>query len=242
MLTIMSFNIQNRYILDSLSKCFNSRMNRILKIIENESPDIIGLQEVTQKAKKVIEERFTQYNFIGRSRYNNDSMLDEYNLIMVNKKYKIITSGTYSLGSNVDKLSSKGFFDVFPRICSYVKLEYKGKIITIFNTHLDHLLNYNRYKQLKQINTIIKRQGAKANIVMGDFNLSRESELLKKFMNEDYKNASDELEQPTLRNRFIDHILFTEDFTLKNIHSGNKQEKEKYPSDHLPVIAKINLR
>lgn len=242
MLTIMSFNIQNKYVLDWFNKCFNSRMNKIVKIIEKENPDIIGLQEVTPKIKKLLETRFPQYNIIGRSRYDNKVIADEYNLIMVSKKYKIISSGTYSLGPNIDKIGSKGILDVFPRICSYVKFECQGKIIAIFNTHLDHLFNYNRRKQLKQIKTIINLQGASANIIMGDFNLTRESEILKEFMDEDYKNAADDLEQPTFKNKFIDQILFSNDFSLTRTYIKGKKELEKYPSDHFPVVAKIKLK
>ena len=242
MLTIMSFNIQNKYVLDCFSKFFNSRMTKILKIIEKENPDIIGLQEVTPKIKKILEERLPQYNIIGRSRYNDQSMADEYNLIMASKKHRIVTSGTYSLGPDINKVGSRGLLDVFPRICSYTKIEHQGKIIAIFNTHLDHLLNYNRCKQLKQIKNIINLQGTGCNIIMGDFNLTRESEMLKEFMDEDYKNVADDLEQPTFRNLFIDQILFTDEISLLRAYVNDSQDLEKYPSDHFPIVAKINLR
>lgn len=242
MLTIMTFNIKNKIIFDNFNKYFKLRTQKIIDIIKTANPDVIGLQEVTFKMKKVLEKNFSEYNFFGRSRYNNDEKFDEYNLIMINKKYNVLSSETYSLGSDINKISSKDFLNVFPRVCSYVEFEYKNRNIVFLNTQLDSILNYSRAKQLKRINNIIEQHNFDNTIIVGDFNLSKDSELLKKFMGVNYNNVSDELEYPTYKNKFIDHILLTEKFSLLNILPIDVNKMEKYPSSHFPIIAKINIK
>ena len=236
MLKVMTFNIKNTYKKEINGKIVSERIKEIFKIIEKENPDILGLQEVTEEVKKTIENTFLNYYFIGRSRYNNGNKTDEYNLIMIKKKYEIKESATYSLGNNVNLIGSKGFFDIFPRICTYVKIKYDNKEIGVYNTHLDHLLSYNRKRQMQLIESFVKDTPA---IIMGDLNVDRNNKILKGFLNKNYLDAANKLSIPTFGHKYIDHILCSPEFIFTEVYVNCY---DNYPSDHYPIIVKTKLK
>lgn len=69
--------------------------------------------------------------------------------------------------------------------------------------------------------------------------MSRENKVLKIFLDEDYTNVSDSLTIPSFEDKYIDHILINNKFILKDVHVDNAKN---YPSDHFPIIAKIQLK
>ncbi len=239
MLKVMTFNIKNNYHREVKNGKISKRLKDVFEIIEKENPDILGLQEVTSEVKKIISDNFTDYNIIGRSRYNNGKISDEYNIIMIKKSFPIIASTTYSLGKDINKIGSKGLLDVFPRICTYAKVKCEGSEINVYNTHLDHLLSYNRKKQLQVLENIIKPIENEPIIIMGDLNMCRGNKILKIFLDKNYINATDKLTTPTFGNRYIDHILINNKLVLKETYINHH---ENYPSDHFPIIVKARLK
>lgn len=239
MLKVMTFNIKNNYYHEVVDGRVSERLKKIFQIIEKENPDVLGLQEVTEEVKKLITKFFVNYNIIGRSRYNNGKKSDEYNIIMVKKNFPVIDSATYSLGKDIHKVGSKYTLDFFPRICTYVKIAYKGEKINIYNTHLDHLLNYNRKRQMKIIKKLTESIKKEPIIIMGDLNMSRNNKILKDFLGQEYTNVSDTLNTPTYGRRYIDHILINNRFILKDVYVDNVKN---YPSDHFPIITEVELK
>ena len=99
---VMTFNLKD----DSFNIFSNwkKRLKEFIKLVNEQKPDIIGTQEMTYKAKKILEENLSkQYNFYGESRKRTNRILDEYNCILVNKKIKVKNHYTYSLSETPKK-------------------------------------------------------------------------------------------------------------------------------------------
>ena len=237
MLKVMTFNIKNTYQNEIRDGVFSARIEKIIKIIQKENPDILGLQEVTNEVKKIFDKIFVNYHIIGRSRYEKNIRRNEYNLLLIKKEIPVITYTTYSLGLNINKIRSKQLLSMFPRICTYAKINYQGTYINVYNTHLDHFFNKTKEKQLKILENIVSKDDEPV-IIMGDFNMSRGNEIFKQFY-KPYLNVATKIKIPTFGKYYLDHILLSGHFSLIKSYV---HKHENYPSDHYPVIAEIDFK
>lgn len=228
---IITFNIQNNFL-----KKENDKKDKLIDFINKENPDIICFQELTYNLKKYIEDNILNYNLIGISRYQTNSLIDEYNSILIKNDIKILNSQTFSLYTK----HKHDYFSVFPRICTYVKLQKNNQIFQIYNTHLDHLFNYTRKKQLDVLKKYLYNIEQIPTIITGDFNMNKNNKIIKEFLNTNFINTGFALKTPTLRHFRtlpIDYII-----TTKNIHCKSiKANKKVCLSDHYPLIAKLKI-
>lgn len=160
--------------------------------------------------------------------------------IMINEKNSIIT--------NHNIIEYKTYYlpflpSYFKRIVTHAVIEYEGKEISIYNTHLEVKNKKVKEKQLNKIYSIIKEDN-RPKILMGDFNLKSNNPLFINFINslekleikrinfneKTYKNSKD--------NKEIGHIFISNDFKLIN----KKVIKNLQVSDHYPLLAEIKLK
>ena len=66
-LKIMSYNVRTSGAPDGIN-VFANRKERLVEIIEKESPDIIGLQELTDESRDYLRSRLPGYTFFGSGR------------------------------------------------------------------------------------------------------------------------------------------------------------------------------
>lgn len=255
-LKIMTYNIR----LDVASDGENAWPNRkefLSSQVLFHSPDILGIQEARPHQMMYLKSMLTEYKTIGIGRRGENK--GEHSSIFYNsKKLKVEKEATFWL-SETPTIFSQGWDAAHPRICTYglfTQLD-NNKKIWVFNTHLDNRGTESRLKgtalileKIEAVNT-----GNFPVIVMGDFNVEPNSELIvgvKQKMNDSRDIApiifgpngtfngfnSDE---PVTRR--IDYILLskTEQVDLKKYGVLSTVIASKYPSDHFPVLVELDL-
>lgn len=255
---VMTFNLRTDFILD-INNRWKHRSDIVYEVIKRYNCDIIGVQELTEKMLNDIKENINNYNIVGKAR--SQKLFIERNDILVSKKHKIIEYDTFWLSNNPNKQGSSVWYSMYPRICTTAVIELENnKIIRVYNTHLDCLLPKAREYGLKKIGEYIEKQYKKDKlpiILMGDFNANPNSKLIRNFSNGNYSTnkfiAVQEFKKDiygiSTMSKFrgnkkgyhIDYIFISEEFKIIDTNIIDYNKNGKYPSDHYPVIADLEV-
>lgn len=256
---VMTFNLRTDFPLDIKNR-WSKRKEIVYELIKNNNFDIIGVQELNNKMFNDIKSNILNYNIVGMPR--SDNFFVERNDILVSKRHKVMEYNTFWLSKNPEKIGSSVWYSFFPRICTtaLIKLE-DGKLIRVYNTHLDFLLPRAREYGLKKIGEYIENQHKKDDypaILMGDFNSSPNSKVIKNLIEGKYiskkfisvqESKKEIYDLSTLRNfngikkgLHIDYIFVTEEFNVKNSEIIYYNKEGRYPSDHYPISAEIDIK
>lgn len=255
---IMTFNLRTDFILD-INNRWRNRAPIVYSLISNLNCDIIGVQELNIKMYKDLSENLKEYNIVGSER--SKRLFIEKNDILVHKNHEILEHNTFWLSKYPDKKGSSNWCSIYPRICTtaVVRLE-SGEIVRIYNTHLDFLLPKARQLELKNIRAYMEAQYEKEKlpvILMGDFNASPSSKLIKSFTSIEgdkrrlvaVQEVNKRMYEATTMGKFkgkkrgshIDYIFVSEDFIIKDAEIIDFNKGGKYPSDHYPVLSTVVL-
>ena len=220
------------------------RYKRLINYIKEKKPDIIGFQELNDKALRLYTKNLSNYNVVGEGS-SKLIIFREYTSIFVDKKYDIISTRTYSLTSKREKIGYKEKEDNLPRICTICHIKDKNNKVMIVNTHIDNTDSKNKYKQLLILEDIINKELLKHEklIVMGDFNMSLNNKKLPLFIKRnnyldpfsDYMGGSFP-SRPEMR--LIDHI-FLKGFKCNDSLVDIKSNDNGFISDHNPIMCNI---
>lgn len=229
MITICTFNIQNNF------KNYNStKSKQIVKLLKNKNIDVYNLQEVYSKIDKDLKKTIKSlaYTINGTYRFLIPTRYNEKNPIITNKK--VISNKTYHLPF----LPS-----ITKRIMTKVVIEDNGKLVSIYNTHLEVRKEKVKERQLKRILKILKKDSNPI-ILTGDFNLKTNNEMFNKFIEElesigiKHIDIADKTLKMSKYHRAIDHIFISEEFKL--ISKDRITDLEI--SDHYPVLIQIDYK
>jgi len=255
---VMTFNIRSDNWLDIQNR-WRDRADLVYETIRNYQCDIIGLQEVTRQMHRDLEKNITDYTIVGLGRTEN--FFHEKNNILISNQYKTKENETFWLSKTPHKRGSSIWYSLFPRICTTAVIQLtNGQKIRVYNTHLDCLLPHAREYGLRKIGQAIEKHHNQEKlpcILMGDFNATPHSKLIKKFSDGIYsskkfiavQDTNQKIYQHTTMGMFkgrhtgmhIDYIFVTEEFTIKDVQIIKYNQNGKYPSDHYPIVADIQL-
>jgi len=255
-LEVMTYNIR----LDVASDGENAWPNRkdfLSSQVLFYSPDILGVQEARPNQMVDLKNALKGYNSIGIGRDSGNE--GEYSAIFYHSnKVKVENENTFWLSETPNEVS-KGWDAAYPRICTYglfTLLESKQKI-WVFNTHLDHVGPKAQLEGIKLILKKIKTLNIDdfPVIVMGDFNVEPNSELitnLKQTLNDSKEIAEitfgsngtfNGFKFDELVTRRIDYIMLSKSpkIEVKKYGVLTSSIDLKYPSDHFPVFIKLQF-
>src|SRR5699024_5210729 len=198
-ITVMNYNILHAKKENRPGYHWNepdNRKERLIKLIEKYSPDILTAQEDMYKQGEYIKEK-TGLRKIGVSRDagTTGGTNGEYNAIYYSgDKFKSSSSGHFWLSETPSEVS-KSWDASVQRILNWVELSDKntGDSFFVFNTHLDHKGRVSRIKSSKLITDSIKSiVRHKPVILTGDMNTTPETEPIQEFGKEfnDARKAS----------------------------------------------------
>ena len=229
MLTICTFNIQNDYGDYSVSK-----RDKIIGLLKNNHIDIYNLQEVYSKIDRDLKKslKALSYTICGTYRFLIPNKYNEKTPIITNKQ--VIRSKTYHLPFLPSLLK---------RIMTKVEIEDNGKVISIYNTHLEVRNEKVKERQLKKILKILKKDSNPI-ILTGDFNLKTNKEIFNNFVDElkkmgiEHIDALDKTLKISKYHRAIDHIFISDTFEL----ISKKRITDLKTSDHYPVLVEIDYK
>ncbi len=237
---VLSWNIWGGYFID---------LPGVVKLLQKEKPDIIGLQEVKEngvnQAKQIADKLgLNLHDFRAFTTDRHKSVYSLGNSILA--KFPITKKESIFL---TDLSYYKQNWETEPRGLVKTSINIKGKVLTILTLHLAYSKDFQPSEmRKKQLNTLLKHLTSKATILMGDFNSlpnSAEIKLIeKKLKNSDpkakektWKARSRENPKVKLNPKYrIDYIFVSPDIKVSDF----KVIKD-YSSDHFPIMATIQI-
>ena len=256
-LIVGTFNIRYDNLRDS-GNLWKDRAPVVASLIRFHEFDIVGTQEGLKHQLDDIKNALPEYSYYGKGRDDGQSK-GEHSVIFYRKdKFSVIDSGDFWLSQTPEK-PGPGWDARLNRICSWVKLRAKqgGKTFYVFNVHYDHQGLQARVESSKlTLEKIQKIAGKQPVIFTGDFNGNHQSEwylYLKK--SQVLKDALDLAPHPYINNGsfnsfgannatkdIIDHIFISSHFSVRKYGILTDTYHGKFPSDHFPVLAILNLK
>lgn len=183
-LKIISFNMRR----DSFFTRKNSwEFRKIVAadMIKNSGATIIGVQELLPKMREDVKNYLDGYSIFGMGRCHR-AKTEHSDIIIKDSEILVDDCSTFWLSKNPNKVGSRGFLAMFPRICTVAEVTMisSGKKVRVFNTHFDHISSFARSISadiiLRYINNITKKEPLPT-IIMGDLNAKPSSKAIKKF-------------------------------------------------------------
>ncbi|GLU44279.1 endonuclease/exonuclease/phosphatase family protein [Allomuricauda sp. NBRC 101325] len=251
---IISYNI--RY--DNPNDAPNNWDNRkefLISQLNFYNPDVFGIQEGLIHQVKQIDEGLTDYSYFGIGRDHGDERGEHTAVFYNTTRVELLEQSTFWLSPTPEK-PSKGWDAALPRTCTYGIFQDKsdGQKFMVFNTHFDHVGVQARAESSKLILQKIKELNTENYpvVVTGDFNLESDSkgvQVILTQMKDTHiaagKNAFGpdgtfngfQFDQPVERR--IDYIFVSDEFEVQKSAILSDSKDTRYPSDHLPVFARL---
>lgn len=131
-----------------------------------------------------------------------------------------------------------------PRVYTRSIIEKNGKEIAFYNTHLSYEDDYIRAMQMGQLNGAMKADPIEYKIAVGDFNIFDKNEM--DIWKDDFRlaNGKDDVWIDTFRIKYDNMHIYSIDNIIvsKNIEIKNVKAVQSDLSDHLPLIAVLELK
>lgn len=251
-LKVMSYNIRMGAAKDGTNS-WEYRYPATALMLEDQKPDVFGVQEAFNYQIRFIEENFADYECVGVGR-DDGKQKGEFMSIFWNKKtVKMIKWGTFWLSETPDK-PSMGWDAACKRTATWALMKDKktGKQFYFVNTHLDHRGAEAQRKGLELIVSRIAEINPKGYpmVLTGDFNVKPDNAALKDLdtkMQSARKIAPRTDNHPTFNNwgkikpdMVIDYIYVSGFSACPEYHTvTEKYGTWKYVSDHYPIYAKL---
>jgi endonuclease/exonuclease/phosphatase family metal-dependent hydrolase len=262
MVKVMTFNIRYDNPDDSLNSWTN-RSNQVYDFINDEKPDIIGMQEVLLNQYGMLDSVLTNYSSVGVGR-DDGSKGGEMNPVFYRKdKFDMVRTITFWLSDSISLPGSKGWGASLPRIVTWMELVDKSshEHFFFFNTHFAHDSDSARIMSSRIIlNEVVKIAGSSPFIITGDFNMLPQSsgygiltgpDESVPVLKDSYLISEQKPTGPDFTfNGFsdkpgdgrIDYIFVRSGMKVHDHKTIPHKDKNVYISDHWPVEATIFLK
>lgn len=260
---VMSYNVRLANLTDGPNG-WTSRRDMLAATILFFDPDIVGLQEPYEHQVLDLAARLPGFAWAGVGREDGKTA-GEFNPIFFNpERFRELGRGVFWLSETPDRAGSKGWDADCPRLATWLRLRDRvtGAEFYAFNTHFDHIGETARRRSAELLRArTAELAGRLPVVVTGDFNCRASDEpyrlLTKKSGGHPgFSDARRQAKFPvyggeTSFNAFspeprpgalIDHIF------VRNVgavlRSGIIADRwdGRYPSDHYPVLAEIDLK
>ncbi|MEM9527412.1 MAG: endonuclease/exonuclease/phosphatase family protein [Bacteroidota bacterium] len=253
-LKVMSYNIRLNTPQDG-ENAWPRRREFLANQILFHAPLAFGIQEGLPDQVTWLDERLTEYGFIGQGRRGLQE--GEFSAIYYHRtSLQLIESGTFWLSETPDRVST-GWDAALPRICTWARFKHLGnkQEFMMFNTHFDHVGTEARQKSAALI--LRKTKALNPNqlpvTLTGDLNLTPETVPIQSFataLKDTYDTALIHLgptgtfsgfhynyaERPERR---IDYVFVSPDWEVTKYAVLTDAVAGRFASDHFPVIVEL---
>ncbi len=250
---IISFNVRCK---DDLYGSVEGRSQLICEALSQYAPDSFGVQEATSEWLDIINEKLgDRYSMVSQMRDGKKSS-EASAVFYLKDKYNLLDSGTIWLSDTPEAFASKFTLSFCPRIATWAVLQNKetGETYTHVNTHLDHVLESVRVKQVEVLSSKIAELKAFGYPVVctGDFNTKQGAKAYSKMcevMTDSKAIAETRDDGATyinygrnlLETKPIDFIFVSDGVEVDTYKIIDEKIDRMYLSDHAGLCADINL-
>lgn len=254
-ISVMTFNIRYGTAPDG-ENAWPHRRELALQVIKDSAPQILGLQEALREQLGEILEEFPQYASIGVGRETDGA--GEYSPILYDRtRFDVLAAETFWLSDTPEVRASKNWGNNITRVCTWVRLvdRASNRVVRIYNTHWDHESQPAREKSgellAQRIGEAVPNEPV---IVMGDFNAGPTNPARIPFveigLRDSYLDIHSEQEDRGTFHAFsgrsnsgkIDAVLINDQWEVVEAEIMTTNRDGKYPSDHYPVTATLELK
>lgn len=247
-LTVISYNIRLGEANDGTNS-WKYRYPASAIMIDDQNPDIFGLQEAYDYQKQYLDEFTKGYKSIGVGREDGRHKGEIMAIFYKTQKIKLIKWGTYWLSETPEK-PSMGWDAACMRTATWALMKDRtsGQKFYYVNTHLDHVGRKAQENGLKLIVERIAKMNPKGYpmVLTGDFNVEPDDTVLDG-LKEKMKGARETAVNTDKSVTFndwgknfstIDHIFYSGFSSCTIFEVIKKPYAERtYISDHYPVKA-----
>ena len=239
---------------------WQERVDCIAGVVRFDRPDVVGFQEPLERQYSDLRERLPDYEWVGRGRLGGDD--GEFCPVGYRAdRFELLSAETFQLSETPDVPGSTAWDTAYARIATVARLEARatGEELVFANTHLD-----NGSAEARRAGAALVRDravvGADAPVVVcGDCNCEPGSDPYRILEGEgtnaplrDTREASRSppigpsvtfpgFTDPTSGRR-IDHVFVSADVgVVRHATRADTRENGRFPSDHLPVMADLDL-
>ncbi len=254
---VMSFNIRYGTANDGANH-WKHRKENVVTTIRDFSPDIVGTQETLKFQADFLRESLPDYQYIGRSREQNDQG-EQCGILFLRKRFDLLESGHFWLSETPNVPASRSWDSSLPRMATWAKLfdrkaaADQPRVLYVVNTHFDHRGAEARAASADVILGRLKRFEPGIPVVLtGDFNAGPGSVPIRKLseaLTDTYAATHDNENQAGTFGGFqgrtdgarIDFIFVSGACKVRSAEILRRQFEGRDPSDHFPVVAEIEL-
>ena len=230
------------------------RKENVKALIRYHDIEIFGTQEgLAHQLKDLCE--MSEYAYVGAGRDDGLSGGEHSAIFYQTGRFKLLDSGNFWLSETLEKPGKGWDVTCCNRIFSWAKFSdvHTKKMFYVFNVHFDHQGAVARRESAKlMIQKISEIAGKTPVICFGDFNSTPESEQIKTmqtFLNDAYHVTAMPPYGPAgtfngfridapLKDR-IDYVFVSNHFSVLKYAVLTDALEQRYPSDHLPVVADV---
>ena len=255
-LRVLSFNLRYINSVDKDVRTWVARRDQVGKVIREDKPDLIGVQEAFRSMLDDVAERVPGYEEIGVGR-EDGKKVGEYAAILVRRdRFTVQESGTFWLSDTPEVPNSRTWKNRVTRICTWALLQDKtnSQVFYFYNTHLDHESQEAREKGLELIlKHLAERRPAAPYVITGDLNAGEDNPAIAKLKAHPlhpidtwrelhlkvppaesgtahgFNGAKDQSK--------IDYIFVPNETHLIEAEIIHANQDGNYPSDHFPIRA-----
>ena len=257
---VLSFNIRYDFENDGANRWHN-RADMVAHVIDQSLATVACIQEDKQHQVDDLKSRLDRFEFVGRGR--NASGSGERNSILYDPRHwRLKENGDFWLSDTPDVPGSNTWGDKYPRKVTWALLDSRAadKTLLVLNTHF---VDGNRPDLREKSAHVVKnwlsaKLGGKrdeiAVVITGDFNAGEGEAphqiLLGSGLRDSFLEARPKDPSPGTFNGFrgmqtrerIDWILTGGPTRVFQTAKLDYNEAGKYPSDHYPIIADLEIR
>ncbi len=237
---------------------WENRVSMVTSLLNEHAPDVVGLQEALIGQIHDIKKGLPGYGWIGVGRDDGKKAGEFSPIFYKEEKLEILSNGTFWLNQTPEK-PGLGWDAACNRVCTWAQFRVKssGKMVAVFNTHFDHVGVEARKNSVALILGKVKilAPGSQPVVVMGDFNLPPEAEPIK-LLAVELSDSRQVTQQPPKGplgtfngfnpnhplDKRIDYIFVNKYISVVSYHVPAALADNRYPSDHLPVVIKAQLK
>jgi endonuclease/exonuclease/phosphatase family metal-dependent hydrolase len=258
-LTIMSYNIRYDNPDDGINAWPNRKDHVAEMMTDVYSADIIGVQEALKHQLDDLQAKMPGYSWVGVGRDDGKDQ-GEFSPIFYNTdRFDLIATNTFWLSETPDRPGSRSWDAAITRIATWAKLSDResGQEFYVINTHFDHRGEVARKESARLITEFVEGLDEDIPVLLtGDFNVTEESEAYAVLADSPILNDARYLseeghEGPTAtfndwetlqpEESRIDYIFVNSHVSVLSHKIADDRYEGRFPSDHLPVIARVEM-
>ena len=255
-LKAMTFNIRLATG-DDGENVWSKRKDFAVKVIRDENPDVLGVQEAQPIQVDELVAALPEYVNVGVSRRPDGS--DEFSAIYFRRdRFHLSDAGTFWLSDTPTVPGSTTWGNSLPRIATWVRLfdRTDQRRLIVINTHWDHESQPARLNSGKLLAAKVHELSGDAEpvIVMGDFNAMPNNPAMVALVEQGGLRDTLSVAHPdetnistfngfgrTPNGPKIDAVLVSPQWQVEDAEIIRTRDGELFPSDHWPVTATVRL-